>query len=101
MAKAETKIVTKIREALEIEFPESYFRKIHGNPYQHVGIPDLIGCVQGLFIGLEVKTDTGKTSKIQDIEGQLIIKAGGIHGVVTSPDEAVMIVKLGLKILYG
>ena len=93
MPKPETRLIHKILEELGRNFPSSYFRKIHGNPYQHAGIPDLVGCVEGFFIGLEVKTDTGETSKIQELEGIAILHAGGIHAVVRSPEDAVKIIK--------
>jgi hypothetical protein len=92
MRKPETRLVHQIMEALEKAFPGIYLRKIHGNPYQHAGIPDLVGCVEGYFVGLEVKTDDGKTSLIQELEGKSIKKAWGIHGVVTSPEEAIILV---------
>lgn len=95
----ETRLVAKIRGALEEEFPGTYWRKIHGNPFQHAGIPDLIGCVDGFFIGLEVKTDSGRSSMIQKLEGEAIIKAGGIHGVVRSPEDAIILIKFSLKAL--
>jgi hypothetical protein len=97
MAKAETRIVHKILEALRGSFPGCYLRKVHGNPYQHVGIPDIIGCIDGYFFGLEVKTESGKTSKIQELEGLEIKKSGGCFSVVTNPEEAVRFVRGRLK----
>lgn len=94
--KPETRLVHKILEELSRAFPGSYFRKIHGNPYQHAGIPDLIGCVEGYFVALEVKTEEGNTSKIQELEGFAIRKACGIHGVVKSPEEAIKVIKNSL-----
>jgi hypothetical protein len=100
MAKAETRLVHKILLALGKKYPGAYFRKIHGSPFQHAGIPDIIGCVQGYFVGLEVKTSDGHTSAIQRIEGDTIIMANGIHGVVTDAEEAIECINLGLKIHY-
>lgn len=96
MANPEAKLVRKIIQALREEFPEGYFRKIHGNMFQHAGIPDIIGCVRRRFIGLEVKTSTGRLSKIQEIEGGEIIISRGIYGTPTTPEEAVEIVRKGL-----
>lgn len=97
----ETRIVKKIKEALGEAFPGAYFRKIHGNPYQHAGIPDLVGCVQGRFVGLEVKTTNGRVSEIQRLEGIEIIKSGGIYGVVTDAQEAIDLVLQGLNSTTG
>jgi hypothetical protein len=97
MAKAETRIVRKILLALGETFPGSYFRKIHGNPFQHIGIPDILGCVDGYFFGLEVKTDSGKTSLAQELEGDCIKTAGGFFGVVRSPEDAITFIQKALK----
>lgn len=52
--------------------------KIHGGDlYQETGIPDLLCCIQGLFIGIEVKDPGGKPSAIQLAQGARIKKAGG------------------------
>jgi hypothetical protein len=98
MKKLETRLVHKIIDAIHKEYPTAYLRKIHGNPFQHAGIPDIVGCVKGYFIGLEVKTATGRITKIQDLEGLEIIKAKGIYGVVTNETQALEIIKKGL---YG
>lgn len=92
----ETRITEKIREAIATEYPKSYVRKIHGNAYQHAGIPDLICCIEGFFFGFEVKTDTGKSSRIQILEGVAIRKAGGTHAVVKSPAVTLEIIKQAL-----
>jgi hypothetical protein len=98
MKKPETKIVRQIITTLCDNYPKGYFRKIHGNPFQHAGITDIIGCIQGYFIGLEVKTSTGKTSKIQDLEGLEINQAEGIYSVVTSSAEALEVVRYMLSL---
>lgn len=52
------------------------------------GIPDRIVVMNGYFIGLEVKTATGKLSKIQEWTRGEIEKAGGLFRVVRSVKEA-------------
>lgn len=96
MSKPETRLVHKIVQALGEEFPGAYLRKIHGGPFQHVGIPDIVGCIEGYFVGLEVKTTDGRVSEIQKIEGLCIVKSDGIYGVVTSPEEAISCVRTGI-----
>src|SRR4051812_7298348 len=51
----ESKIVRRIIDRLRVTYPGAYLRKIHGNQFQHAGIPDLVGCIEGAFVGLEVK----------------------------------------------
>lgn len=47
-----------------------------------VGTPDIIGCVRGYFAGLEVKTDKGKATPIQNEVIRQIGEAGGFVRVV-------------------
>ena len=77
MAK-EAVIQKKLMETLKKEFPSGYIRKIHQSIYSHSGVPDILLCIDGLFIGIEVKTDTGRISKLQERELSLISKAGGL-----------------------
>jgi len=65
----------------------AYYFKHHGNQFSQVGVPDIIACYKGRFIGIEVKNETGKTSPLQDINLESIKKAGGISLVARSVDE--------------
>lgn len=77
MANAESRIQKKLMEALERAYPKIYLRKIHQTMYSHSGIPDLLGCLNGNWIAIEVKTNTGKLTKLQARELKLIDEAGG------------------------
>lgn len=57
------------------------------------GTPDVICCLNGRFIGFEVKTDKGITSSLQEHHLELIKKSGGISAVVRSVDEVKQILK--------
>lgn len=69
--------------------------KIHGgdNPFQAAGIPDLLCCWRGTFIGLEVKMPGEEPSKVQIVNLERIRKAGGVAEVVTSVEEVEAILK--------
>jgi len=90
--KAESRLQRRIRRGLKEAFGGHYY-KIWGGPYQQAGIPDIIGCVEGRFVGLEVKQPGEEPSELQKIELENIRNAGGIAGVVTSVDEAIALVK--------
>lgn len=62
---------------------------IHGgdNPFQEVGIPDLLCCYSGIFIGLELKVPGGKPSARQRHNLKKIEAAGGYGRVVDSVEE--------------
>ena len=66
-----------------------------GGLYGTAGLPDVICCINGMFIAFEVKTITGRLSKLQEVAFRQIGKAGGRAFKVTSVDE----VKTALKSL--
>lgn len=68
--------------------------KVHGGPNQMAGLPDILACVDGRFVGFEVKTPDKRknTSARQDYVHELITESGGVAVVVCSVREAVGIV---------
>ena len=61
--------------------------KEHGGPYGSNGIPDIICCYRGRFVALEVKTDTGKPTKLQEAVIRKINRAGGTALIVRSVED--------------
>lgn len=57
--------------------------------------PDMVGKTMGMFVAVEAKTATGKTSGIQKLRLAEITKAGGLASVVHGIDE---LPKLGWQI---
>lgn len=79
----EKRIENSIKNWLETN--NHWYIKVQGgsnNP--SAGVPDVLACVHGQFIGIEVKTPTGTTTKIQEYQIKQINKSGGIAVVVTS-----------------
>jgi len=75
----EKNIENKIKNYLKSK--GAYYVKYHGNQYSQVGVPDILACYKGYFIGIEVKNEMGKTSPLQDINLKMINEAGG-YGIV-------------------
>jgi hypothetical protein len=93
-AKPETKLQQKIRKALvEHGGLDLYIFKMHGGPHSPPGVPDLIMCYRGVFVGLEVKMPhrASKVTEVQAHHLNQIRRAGGYSRVVTAADEAVAI----------
>lgn len=67
--------------------PHCFAWKEHGGMYGTAGIPDIIACVDGRFYAFEVKTETGKPTKLQEAAIRKILKAGGVAVIVRSVDE--------------
>jgi hypothetical protein len=53
------------------------------NGYGRSGIPDIVGCVKGKFIGIECKAGKNTTTALQDREIDRIRAAEG-HGMVVN-----------------
>lgn len=58
---------------------EGYYFK-SGKP----GLPDIICCIDGKFIGLEIKTKKGKQSLMQKYAENQIKRAGGEYHIIRS-----------------
>src|SRR5215831_832083 len=91
MTQPEARIVRIIKAYLESRGARVF--KIHGgdNPFQEAGIPDLIVCYQGQFIGLEVKIPGNKPSPIQRTIIKQIKASGGIAAVVYSIEDVALL----------
>lgn len=57
------------------------------------GMPDIIVCVGGMFVGLEVKTEKGRQSQVQKEAEEAINKAGGLYFIVRSVTEVETIIR--------
>lgn len=64
-----------------------YFVKYWGGGYfTESGVPDLLVCCNGYFLGLEIKAENGKPSDLQEYNMEQIKKAGGI-GMIVYPKD--------------
>lgn len=73
-----------------------WFFKVHGSIFQPTGIPDILACVNGKFVAIEVKrTKGGVVSPLQKAQIQKIKENGGIAGVASTMDEFLEILKEG------
>lgn len=60
------------------------------------GVPDILMCLEGTFVALELKTDGGKTDVLQHYELNQIRKAGGISATVSPKTFKSVFLQLGL-----
>jgi hypothetical protein len=67
--------------------PFCFCWKQHGGQFGTAGLPDIICCISGRFVAFEVKTPTGKLSKLQEITIAKIQEAKGQAFKVTSVGE--------------
>lgn len=76
----EAKVKKKVTEILKAH-GAYYFYPVTGG-YGSSGVPDIIGCVNGRFFGIECKAGRGTTTALQDKNLQQIKDAGGVSLVV-------------------
>lgn len=92
-AMSEQTIQSKIIKWLEKEG----FYVIKTITCNRAGVPDIIACAPGgLFVAIEVKTPTGRVSKLQEVHVRKINYTGGIAFIARSLQE----VKLALNGKY-
>ena len=65
----------------------AFIFKIHGGPQMMSGLPDLIACLHGKFIGTEVKQPGRTPTARQKFVHSLIMRSGGTVIVATSVDD--------------
>lgn len=55
----------------------AYFVKFFANAFTKAGVPDILACVNGYFVGIEVKAENGRPSELQLHNIRKIKSAGG------------------------
>lgn len=75
MGQAENNITKRIKDFLKAK--GIWHVKYFANAFTSVGVPDILACVKGHFVGIEVKTDVGRLSEIQKYQADKIIQSGG------------------------
>lgn len=78
----ESTFQTKIIKYLESQ--GAYVLKYNASGISKTGVPDLIACVNGVFVAIEVKAPNGVVSKLQEYNLKQIHNAGGV-GLILYP----------------
>lgn len=81
---AEKNFENRLKKFLEDE--SCWFVKFFANAFTKTGVPDILCCCNGYFVGIEVKAPTGKPSALQKWNIKKINESGGI-GIVLYPDQ--------------
>ena len=82
----EKDIVNQIMRYLKT-VPDCFAWKQHGGQFGTAGLPDIILCLNGRFMAFEVKTPSGKLTKLQESTLRKINAAKGKAYKVTSLQE--------------
>ena len=89
----ERDIVTAIRKYLASLGSDVFFWKEHGSVYGTNGVPDIICCYKGRFLGLECKLPGGRLTKLQKRAIEKINRAGGIACRVENVEDAKRVIE--------
>lgn len=89
--KPEKRLEHLVMFSIGTQFPgENFVWKFHASEFDPPGIPDIIGSIQGRFVGLELKMEGNYFSEFQKTKMLLISQSGGIAcGVIQMKDESV------------
>lgn len=63
-----------------------YFVKFFANRMTKTGVPDILACVRGRWVAIEVKAANGRASPLQLWNREQIRQAGGI-AIILYPDK--------------
>ena len=85
MSQPEARIGKRIRDFLTEQ--GAFVFKVHGGPQMMAGLPDLIVCINGRFVGIEVKQPGQRPAPRQLFVHSLIMRSGGEVIVATSVDD--------------
>lgn len=93
MTQRESKLSREIMKRLRLNGWFAF--KVHGSEFMMAGLPDIIVCAEGKFIGLETKHPETRddVSPRQRYVHSQIEAAQGVARVVCSPNEAIEVVK--------
>lgn len=99
----ETKLVKKIRDAAHAEYGKRLVDiKYHGSQFGEAGVSDLLCCLDGVFVAIEVKApesygnsvdralELGPTVKQRLFVGR-VLAAGGCGGFAATVEQAMEI----------
>jgi Holliday junction resolvase len=90
MTQPEARLQRKIQD--ELKRLGAFVFKTHGSEHQMTGLPDIIGCYRGMFIGIEVKMPDNKPSRIQLLRLREIERAGGVTCVAYGIPDAMEVI---------
>lgn len=62
----------------------AYHVKFHATAFTRSGVPDILACINGQFVAIEVKQENGRVSALQKAHQRKILAAGGIAIIVWS-----------------
>ena len=85
-AVTETQLANKVTKAIRDR--GHWCMKVAGGPHQQPGIPDILACVRGALVAIELKVGRNKPTPLQIATLGDMSEAGAVAGVAYTLDEA-------------
>lgn len=63
-----------------------WYVKVWGGGFQKAGVPDILACIRGRFVAIEVKASNGRPSALQILNCENIQASGGLSWILY-PEE--------------
>jgi len=94
--KPEVKVKKQITALLK-KHGAYYFTPVTGG-FGSSGVPDLVACIKGRFVGIEAKAGKGKPTALQDKNLAQIMDAGGVSIIVNENgiEQLQLLLEVGL-----
>lgn len=70
--------------------------KQHGSAFSSRGVPDILLCIKGAFVAVELKVGDNRPTPLQAEYMERIKKAGGMAMVITTYEDFVRVVDYAL-----
>lgn len=93
MATPENRVKDRVRKILG-KYPQAYRFMPATHGYGSSGVPDIVACISGKFIGVECKAVGNKPTALQMKNLNSIVEAGGYAFVVDDSSIGVFILTL-------
>ena len=87
----------KLRVKLLLTSINAYYFLPATHGYGSSGIPDIVACINGRFVGIECKAGKGKTTALQEKNLNAITQAGGLSIVVNEKNVDDLLMLLGVQ----
>ena len=84
----EKKVKDWIKKEILKAFPSTYIYMPVPMGLGKKGVADILLCIKGVFVSIEAKADGGKETKLQKLDGDAVVHAGGIRMLIEGKDEA-------------
>lgn len=101
----ETRLVNRMRREIQARWPAAFVVKVHGNPYQAAGLPDLLVVLEGTVgttvVAIEAKAQRAGESRERALARvtlrqrdtlDRLSRAGAVAGVALTVEEALELV---------